>query len=345
MEANPSTTTAFTAFMARLIDYAGLFPPARLPLDEALAHYGRYRQEPHAWMLGRFIMPAAKLAEVDALLPRPPLADGEPPWRFALLGRGGATAAEFEAGMAADLAAMVAFRRQRGDSVSLDAFEVRLPQVLLAGAEPDIVALQETLAVASGMAAAQAQPLTLFFEAPLPPTGPPAAWQEGITAVVRAIANHNETLAGAPNVAGAGFKLRCGGVTLADIPDVAQVAFALAACRDAAVPLKATAGLHHPLRHFNESVKAPMHGFLNLFGAGILARVHRLDQAAVEAILADENAGHFRFDAGAFTWQTAGHHLTATLPEIRQARQKALLSYGSCSFDEPRQYLRDLALM
>jgi hypothetical protein len=350
MEAK-ATPTAFTAFMAGLIDYAGLFPPARLPLPEALRHYGRYRQEAGAWMLGRFIIPAAKLAEADAWLPRPPVASAEPPWYFAILGRGGATAAEFEAGMATDQAAMVDFRRQRGESVSLAAFEVRLPQTLLTRAEPDLTALQETLAVAAGMLAATEQPVALYFEPPLPPSTPPAAWQKGIAAVVHAIANHNETLAGAAHIALAGLKLRCGGVTAADFPDVTQVAFALAACRDAAVPLKATAGLHQPLRHYDESVQATMHGFLNLFGAGILAHTHHLDHATIAAIVADENPAHFRFDAHAFVWQTAahhqvvGHHLVATAPEIREARQKAVLSYGSCSFDEPRQHLRALGLM
>jgi hypothetical protein len=43
-------------------------------------------------------------------------------------------------------------------------------------------------------------------------------------------------------------KIRTGGVTADVIPSVEQIAEFLAACAEANVPFKATAGLHHPLR-------------------------------------------------------------------------------------------------
>ncbi|MBI1786303.1 MAG: hypothetical protein HYR60_01975 [Acidobacteria bacterium] len=46
-----------------LIDYAGLFPPAALSMQAAVQNYGRYRQEAHAWMLGRFVVPSARREE------------------------------------------------------------------------------------------------------------------------------------------------------------------------------------------------------------------------------------------------------------------------------------------
>jgi hypothetical protein len=48
-----------------LIDYAGLFPPAELPMPEALRNYAAYRDGEYAWALGRFIVPAARVGEVD----------------------------------------------------------------------------------------------------------------------------------------------------------------------------------------------------------------------------------------------------------------------------------------
>jgi hypothetical protein len=57
---------AFRAFMSELIDYAGLFPPARLDLDTAIRKYARYRDQDEAWMLGRFIIPAGQLAQLAA---------------------------------------------------------------------------------------------------------------------------------------------------------------------------------------------------------------------------------------------------------------------------------------
>jgi len=52
------------ALMANLIDYAGLYPPAGLPLPEVLENYGAYLASEESWMLNRLVLPAAKLAEV-----------------------------------------------------------------------------------------------------------------------------------------------------------------------------------------------------------------------------------------------------------------------------------------
>jgi hypothetical protein len=52
------------ALFAHLIDYAGAFPPAALPVDRALENYLRYCGGEHAWMLGRFVVPAAHAHEV-----------------------------------------------------------------------------------------------------------------------------------------------------------------------------------------------------------------------------------------------------------------------------------------
>jgi hypothetical protein len=52
------------AVLDSLIDYAGLFPPASLSMEKAVENYARYRREPHAFALGRFVVPAARLEEV-----------------------------------------------------------------------------------------------------------------------------------------------------------------------------------------------------------------------------------------------------------------------------------------
>jgi hypothetical protein len=45
------------ALLLRLFDHAAMFPPASLPLDEALAEDDRARASQHAWLLGRFVVP------------------------------------------------------------------------------------------------------------------------------------------------------------------------------------------------------------------------------------------------------------------------------------------------
>ena len=44
-----------------VIDYAGMYPPAQLPLSEALRTYVRYKQGKEAWIVNRFVCPAGRL--------------------------------------------------------------------------------------------------------------------------------------------------------------------------------------------------------------------------------------------------------------------------------------------
>src|SRR5437868_5623650 len=52
------------ALLERLIDYAGVFPPATLPRDAAIANFQRYRAGDHAWMLRHLVIAAAEVPHV-----------------------------------------------------------------------------------------------------------------------------------------------------------------------------------------------------------------------------------------------------------------------------------------
>ncbi|MCI0394756.1 MAG: hypothetical protein L0332_06275 [Chloroflexi bacterium] len=312
--------TPMAALMGQLIDYAGLFPPAALSLPEAIENYARYRQGPDRWMLARFIIPAARLAELTAIWTGrfPP----DDPFPFAILGRGGADEAGFLAGLAADLAAVTAFRQAHGRGVVVDVYEGRLPATAV---ESDDGAAPGRLLAGAGerLAAAGLRP---FYEVALG-----SAWQQSMETTISAIAGYNRATGRA-----AGYKLRTGGVEAAAFPAPEQVAHAIAASRDAAVPMKATAGLHHPFRHFSQEVQTRMHGFVNVFAAGILAWARGLPEEAIAMMVADEEPQDFIFTGETLAWQ--GY--TASIEEIRLARQVLMVSFGSCSFDEPREDLR-----
>ncbi|NOX63856.1 MAG: hypothetical protein GXP42_18215, partial [Chloroflexi bacterium] len=252
----PHTPQSLRVLLQHIIDYAGLFPPARLPLDEAIAHYARYRQGPDAWMLSRFIIPTRRMAE----LTEAQLAADEP-FVFSALGRGGEDRAEFLFGIEEDARDVAAFRAGHDGRVVVDMFEVRWPSALLALG--DVQALARLPAEMRD----RLGEMRLFLETPWEPR-----WDDWVPLAVDALARDGR----------AGFKLRCGGVDASMFPSVSQVAAVILACRDAGVPLKCTAGLHHPLRHFNPSVNAYMHGFFNVFGGGVLAHVHGLTQADLE---------------------------------------------------------------
>lgn len=52
-----------------LIDYAGLFPPAALSMQDAVRNYARYRDGEYAWALGRFVVPKERVKEVPPEFP------------------------------------------------------------------------------------------------------------------------------------------------------------------------------------------------------------------------------------------------------------------------------------
>jgi hypothetical protein len=302
------------ALLSGILDYAGLFPPAALPFDQAICNYARYRRDPDSWMLARFICPASRLTEVTPYVKE--LFDARVPFYFSALGRGGKNADEFRAGLQADLDNIRSFRNDQGGLVVGDVLETRLPA---------------TAAVPTGsgpLFARSLGDLACYIEAV-----PGSDWPVQVRGVLDAIRQ-----TAAPERTARGFKRRCGGLEAPAFPPPEQVASAIAACRDVNVPLKFTAGLHHPIRHFNAGVKTHMHGFINVFVAGVLAHARGLSAEQIQAIIEDEDARSFRFDDAGLCWKDK----RATTREIATARQVAVTSFGSCSFDEPRDDLRAL---
>jgi hypothetical protein len=296
------------AFLSGIIDYAGLFPPAKLPLDETIRNYARYRTEAESWMLGRFVIPAARLAELE---PYVHLFSSESPVPFAVLGCGGETVTASLNGITADVEALAHFRFRHGSGALVDTYEVKLP------------------------ASALPSPAADLLQAPAR-----ALRRIGLSAVYEVPAAAPAELFRRMRGGAAGVKLRCGGLEPAAFPSPEQVAAVIAACHDNGLALKFTAGLHHPLRHLDAGINARMHGFLNVFFAGMLAPQVPNAEGLVP-ILEDEEASHFVFDADGIRWRD----LRVPLAEIVRSRREAVLSFGSCSFDEPRDDLRAMGLL
>ena len=278
------------------MDYAGLFPPAQLGMAEAMRSYAEYLAGPHAWMLGRFIVPVARLAEFDVssgeLLPS---GKGSAPWRVAAL-----------AGpdLAADVQEALKFncRHWEGSEIGhavIDTIELRASP----GFDP--------------AAARSAAPdfFTLYVESA--PGGDPGPMLDSI------------------HRAGARAKIRMGGVTTDAFPAPDAVVAFLAACVERQLAFKATAGLHHavraeyPLTYESDSQQGTMYGFLNVFlAAAALTAGAKADEA--RAILLESDLSAFRFDDGGVTWRRR----RLSTDEIASSRELAT-SYGSCSFREP----------
>ena len=311
--------SARLAFLSGLIDYAGLFPPAELALEPALDLYGRYRTGDDAWMLGRFLIPAARLEEADPLVEH---IAGTAPVEFSVLGGAAADAETWLGTAEAVVAGARAFEARHGGRATVDAFEVRTPPALARDAD--------ALAGVLMALAPRLEESRMAVEIPYLTDG------DTVGPAVNAIAEANRKVGEAHGRAGRPLyaaKFRCGGE---GVPGVEALAHALTEARRAGVAFKATAGLHHPLRHDDASGEAA-HGFVNVFGGAVLAAVHDLPADDLAELLDSRDAAEWRLGDD-LSWR----RLEARSDQIATAREAVALAYGSCSFDEPRDDLRAL---
>ena len=314
-------------FLEGIVDYAGLFPPAQLEMGAAVAQFADHSRGPHAWMLGRFVCPAGQFGSFEAALETQHR--GSEPVRVAAIARPLGTVSEIGTQLHEDLVAMHELHARSGGRAVVECVELRLPPQAGTTLETaretiDAIALQvvETGTRASGE---EHRLLETYVEMG-------GSMQRS---AVEAVA---DALSGRP---GFGLKLRCGGPSAEAIPSVEAVAHVLAECRERGVPLKATAGLHHLIRHHNAALGASMHGFFNLFGAGVLGYAHSLTEEELLPILEEERAESFVFEESGFRWR----QIPIDLETLQRVRARFVTSFGSCSFDEPVADLQSLGLL
>jgi hypothetical protein len=273
------TAVSAEALLKGLVDYAGLFPPAALPMDEAVWEYARWRRSDEAWMLGRFVLPADRLVDLaraaDAHLP----AAGESvPWRLsALLGPD----------VHGDSALVASFNRSRAGRAAVDTVELK-------AAEPDAVE-----------AALDALPpgLTAYVELPLDAELEPllgALSRRGARAKARTGGVVPEAIPGPDAVAR--FLVAC-----------ARAGVPFKATAGLHHPVRA----EQPLDHGEDAPRAVMHGFLNVFAASALAWAGA-GATDVEALLREQAPRAFRFDPDGLRWREHLLP-TATLAESRRS--------------------------
>ena len=308
--------------LARSLDYAGLFPPAALPLEEAVARYSAMLAGPERFLLARFVCPAARLAE---LAPWQPAATA-PPVVLAVVGAPAETLDGLVAQARSDRQRFAMLPVDGG--VAADPYEVALPREVLDGGAAAVA--EAARAVTEALAA----PRRMLVALEVPVAGAP---MEMVGEAVAGLAQANGASPSTPVC----LKVRCGGANAAAVPSVEELAGAVAAARDHGVLIKATQGLHHPFRHFDSGLGCAVHGFVNLLAAVVLARNHRLDADAVAAVLDEQDVGAFIFTDSGLAWR---NH-PASLEALAAARCFGLTSFGSCSVDEPMSDLRLLGLL
>lgn len=304
-----AVSASLRALLDQAIDYAGMFPPCALALEPALRNQANYVRSSEAWMLNGFVLPVEQFDAARQFLSK---FDPHHPLRIAALGPKTTKADAFLDGLYNTETAISSFSRYDVDLVSISHFEMFLPE------DVDSASLKAARSIVSEV--------PVFLESP----------PERADQTIALIAGHNSH----EEVATFGYKLRTGGVTPDAFPTSAQIASALVTAATRQLPIKFTAGLHHPIRQFRDEVKTKMHGFLNVLGAAVIAAEHQWDADQVAMMLEDEDSGSFSFTDDFFAW---GDWKIDT--ERLQYRRKFVRSFGSCSFDEPRDDLRALGFL
>lgn len=261
----PGTSPLFTA----LVDDAGLFPPALLPMSDAVARHYADEDAGSPVLSHRFLCQASRLHELRAHLTRPirvGLIIDTPDFpRLDLLGEG-----------------------------ELAGIDVELVETALPPGSSIAEVVERVRPRNSGA--------RLFVE--VPPTD----------------------LHEVPE--GVGLKVRCGGLTPELFPSTHELGVFIRNCVERNIPFKATAGLHHAVRHPDPGLGVYRHGFLNILMA-VCAAVEGRDPVRVLDLMDKRELVEL---ARAVPHETA-----------RRARE-LLVSYGSCNTFTPIDDLARLGL-
>lgn len=246
-----------------LVDYAGLFPPASLSMPDAAGNYAAYRSGPHAYALGRFVVPVARLEEIEAQLSQDP----GYPWRISVLASGDVDA---------DIQEIQAFNERQESRARIDAIEFRAQSA------------EQIETWAKRLSEAFYDEIDGYFEIPVGEDPAPL-----ITAIASAkqrakIRTGGVTPEAFPSAGEiARFLAAC---ARNDVPFKAT-----AGLHHPMLCLK-------PLAYSEDAPEGWMHGFLNVFLAAAWLRLG-VDPKAIAPLLDEKDSGALSFGATSVSWR------------------------------------------
>jgi hypothetical protein len=293
------------ALVSGLIDYAGLFPPAELDMAAAVRNYAAYVSDEHKRMLGRLIVPAARLEEFEETA-------------SAYMGRSG-TRWHLSVLLGTDidtaLARVADFNRRhrpgRGTGrATIDVIEVK------ASTPAEIAAVMRS----------RPTDVAMTFEIPTAADPSPLIGEIARAGGRAKVRTGGVTADAIPSCAEVVRFLRA----------CARGAVAFKATAGLHHAIRG----EYRLTYASDSPTATMHGFLNVFCAAAFVRTGIPATDAV-AMMEETAPDAFQFDGGGVTWRSR----RITTPAISAARANYSLSFGSCSFSEPTDELRALHLI
>jgi hypothetical protein len=249
--------------LAGLVDYAGLFPPAELPMGKAVENYAAYRKGAHSWVLGRFIVPVGLLTEFHAVAKGLATVESDP-WHLSAL--------VDSASLRSDIVAATDFNERIDLGAVVDTFEMK-------ASDPEMIA-EATRALPRGAA--------LYVEVPLDPDPAPlldAIAEFGVRAKARTGGVTEGSIPSSALVAR--FLAGC-----------AERGIVYKCTAGLHHPIRA----RYPLTYAPNAPSGIMHGYLNVFLAGAYL-LHGLPESEAVKLLEETDIKAFQFTDTALAWR------------------------------------------
>ncbi len=246
-----------------IIDYAGLFPPSQLSMSEAVSNYAAYKSGGYNWMLGRFVVPVARLDEFLEQARDSFEKDKTGGWRLSVLAGGDINQT---------LRRIKDFNAEYAPHAVCDSLEVKAAT----GAEIEQIAEQIP------------PTLTTYFEVPV---------QEDLVDLITTLAiNNQRAKIRTGGVTAEAFPSNKTIIRFIRICIAANVPF------KATAGLHHPVRCYKPLTYETDAPKGMMNGFLNLFLLAGFARFN-LRPEILEELLEDEFEENFEFDESGVWWR------------------------------------------
>ncbi|NBX83333.1 hypothetical protein EBQ90_09630 [bacterium] len=321
-----SVYSSKTALLSGIIDYAGMFPPASLDLNATLKKAATFRRTSrHPWLLNRVVLGLNEIKQLNPRLLWESGSDGSP-WTISALGttpQENSTETVIKT-IDWDLRELRRIQERLYHSscrVDIVSYETRLPAEVSAPGQA-ITAGETVFPVLEQLETIWPGELDIYFEVSLG-----ASWEETLEGVSRILAEWIAENSASQMIPA--LKIRTGGK---QVPTPQQLAKAIDECAANGIKLKATQGLHHPVSQGSEF------GFINLFAAINFAYSlgnKEFSLKDIETCLTSQKGDEFVFSESSFSWR--GREITTQ--QIESARKTHAATFGSCSIDEPDEFL------
>lgn len=251
------------SLLGEAIDYAGLFPPAKLSMPEAVINYATYRTSNYNWMLGRFIVTDSRLKEFYEHAGDFISRDNQPHWRVSVV-----------AGDDVDetLRIIDDFNADNAPAVVVDTVEVR-------ARNPELIETTSQV-LPDGVAA--------YFEVPIDESMPDMIATLSLTRQRAKIRTGGVT----PDAFPAAM----------DVIRFVRTCLAANILFKATAGLHHPIRCFKPLTYESDSLEGTMHGFLNLFLMTGFAREGYRPSFLVD-VMEEEFEEVFRFEDQAVSWR------------------------------------------